>query len=147
MTILAALDIVVAALLVATIVYCVMLNRRLGALRRNEAELRAVLASFGDAAAKAEAGLSDLKKAGGEIGGMLRRQVSEARAVYDDLAFVTERADRLVSAVGGATAAAGASGAKAAPQPRREIEPAARAPTRDLSRAERELLEALASVR
>ena len=144
MTILGVLDVVVAVLLVATISYCVTLNRRLGALRRNEAELRAVLTSFGEAAAKAETGLAELKKAGGEIGGLLRRQVAEARAIYDDLAFVTERADRLVSTVGNAAAPPRM---KEPPKPRRETEPARASAPRDLSRAERELLEALASAR
>ncbi|MGB8274226.1 MAG: DUF6468 domain-containing protein, partial [Alphaproteobacteria bacterium] len=99
MTILAALDILVAALLVATIAYCVMLNRRLGALRRNEEELRKVLSTFGDAATRAEAGIANLRKAGGEVGDVLGHKVAEARAIYDELAFVTERGDSLVSQI------------------------------------------------
>ena len=42
MGILVFLDIVVGALLVATIAYCIMLNRKLKALRRGESELRDV---------------------------------------------------------------------------------------------------------
>lgn len=152
MTLLTALDIVVAALLVATIVYCIMLNRRLSALRQNESELRTVLASFSDAAARAEIGLADLKKAGGEIGEMLRQQVTEARAIYDDLSFVTERADRLVAKIGAAKPAAPAATPYAAAPKReasaREPKAAARpAAPKDLSRAERDLLQALAAVR
>ena len=40
------LDGLVIVLLVATIVYCALLNRRLGAMRRNEDELQLLIASF-----------------------------------------------------------------------------------------------------
>ena len=63
MTLLAVLDVMVGALLVATIGYCVVLNRKLAALRRNEAELRDVLNQFAAAAKQAEAGVALLKKA------------------------------------------------------------------------------------
>ncbi len=89
------LDVVVGALLAATIGYCIMLNRKLAALRRNEAELREVLVQFAAAAERAEAGVALLKKAGREAASTLTDQIGEARAMRDDLAFVTERGDRM----------------------------------------------------
>ena len=63
MTISLFLDVIVAALLVATIVYAAMLNRRLTGLRSNKAELEALIHSFGEACARAEAGVKTLRSA------------------------------------------------------------------------------------
>ncbi len=133
------LDGAVAILLVATIFYCILLNRRLGALRWNEDELRSAVASFNEAAARAEAGLSRLKKAGEGINDALKDQIEEARALCDDLAFVTERGEKLVDRLGESISAQ-----RGAPRPGRMA--AATVPGEEpseLSRAERELLDAL----
>jgi hypothetical protein len=133
------LDGAVAILLVATIFYCILLNRRLAALRRNEDELRNAVASFNEAAARAEAGVSWLKKTGEEIGDALKDQIEEAGALCDDLAFVTERGEKLVDRLSESISAQ-----RGAPRPGHTA--AAEAPGEgpyELSRAERELLDAL----
>lgn len=89
MTLLTVLDIAVAILLLATIGFCTVLNRRLAALRRNESELAQVLVQFNEAAARAEAGVIRLKEASQEFAGTLRERIEEARALCDDLAFMT----------------------------------------------------------
>lgn len=133
------LDVVVGALLVATIGYCILLNRKLTALRRNEAELRTVLGQFADAAAKAEAGVALLKKAGREAATSLTDQISEARAMRDDLAFVTERGDRMFATL---------KDRLERPKPAKTPGPAANGSGRQkLSRSERELRAALDAAR
>jgi Domain of unknown function (DUF6468) len=139
MTLLVVLDVMVGALLVATIGYCVVLNRKLAALRRNEAELREVLTQFAAAARQAEAGVALLKKAGREAASSLTDQIGEAKALRDDLAFVTGRGDRLVADL-----------SKRMEQPKSPPRPmpavgAQTAPA--LSRAERELAAALDGLR
>ena len=58
------LDIVVILLLVPTIIYAVILNRKLAArLRRSREELSKVVNSFNEATMRAEAGIPKLKKA------------------------------------------------------------------------------------
>lgn len=133
------LDGAVAILLVATIFYCILLNHRLGTLRRNEDELRNAVASFNEAAARAEAGVSRLKKTGEEIGDALKDQIEEARALCDDLAFVTERGEKLVERLSESI-----SGQRGGPRPGHAA--AAKVPGEgpsELSRAERKLLDAL----
>jgi hypothetical protein len=100
------LDGVVAALLVATIAYCVILNRRLGALRRDKDDLRQVVASFNEATVRAEAGIARLKQTGEAISEALQEQMEEAQARYDELVFVTDRADKLASTLGSSISAA-----------------------------------------
>jgi methyl-accepting chemotaxis protein len=93
------LDIIVAVLLVVTIAYAVILNRRLDVLRRNKAELQDLAATFGDATARAGDNIRQLKDAAEE----LRGTMNKATALRDDLVFLVERggtsADRLEEAV------------------------------------------------
>ncbi len=140
MTLLVILDVAVAGLLSATIWFCVVLNRKLAALRRNEAELRDVLAKFNEAAHQTEAGIARLKEAGLNTATALSERIGEARALRDDLAFVTERGGRMVTELGDKIASS---------RPVRGGAPIAVAPPvlRNLSKAERDLLAALEQAR
>ena len=95
------LDGLVIVLLVATIVYCALLNRRLGAMRRNEDELQLLIASFNQATARAEAGIGALKKAAEGVRESLHSEVEDAKALYDELSFMLERGDALAERMGG----------------------------------------------
>jgi len=159
------LDIVVSALMIATIVYATRLNRRLAALRKNRDDLARTILAFNEATVRAESSIPKLRKAAEEAGQALQERVEKAQSLRDDLAFMIERADtmanRLESAVrsarvdGGAPAAAargGAGATAAAPAPARPA--AGRAggvfaldDGDDRSEAERELLRALQAMR
>jgi len=141
MTLLVILDVAVAGLLCATIWFCVVLNRRLAALRRNEAELRDVLTKFNEAAHQTESGIVRLKEAGREVAAALSDSIGEARALRDDLAFVTDRGGRMVAELTDRI-----SSGRRAP----ESAPISVAPSpqpRSLSKAERDLLAALEHAR
>src|ERR1700740_1755346 len=114
------LDIVVILLLVPTIVYAGILNRRLGALRRSRDELARIVASFNDATLRAEAGIPKLKKATTEANHTLKDRVEKAQTLRDDLAFMVERAEELATRLEGAVRAArheGLANPVAAPAP------------------------------
>ena len=66
---------IVAALMVALIVYCIRLERRLAALRQNDAPIRALIGELQSAAERAEAAGGHLKAAGRDPA----RSVHEAR--------------------------------------------------------------------
>jgi hypothetical protein len=51
------LDVLISILLATTIVWCVLLNRRLRGLRRNQGELATLIAELNLAASRAEAGI------------------------------------------------------------------------------------------
>lgn len=93
------LDLLLAGLLVATIVYAVLLNRRLAVLRRGKEELRALIADFVTASEKARVGMSEMRAASETTGRALKEMVEEAQALREDLGFLIERggtmADRL----------------------------------------------------
>ena len=63
MTLTLALDIVMALLLVATIVFAAILNTRLNALRRNKDQLGRLIGNFNEATLRAESGIPKLRKA------------------------------------------------------------------------------------
>jgi hypothetical protein len=98
-----AADLVVAILLVVTIVYAAMLNRRLAALRSDKTELQMLIPSLGTASHSAEAAVAALKSANQEFGRQLETKVTRAQGLRDDLSYMIERgntlADRLENAL------------------------------------------------
>jgi hypothetical protein len=75
----------VAALMVALIVYCVRLDRRLAALRENDAGIRALIDELRGSAARAEAAVGRLKSAGLDAERSLAQAIRTAQAAHDDL--------------------------------------------------------------
>ena len=140
------LDILVAVLLVVTIGYAVLLNRRLGGLRRNKAELEKLAASFGDATTRAGDGIAKLKGAADD----LQDRMDKAVALRDDLVFLIDRggssADRLEAMVRAARQADGGALKAAGPAPAKPSHGDA-GEARRPSKAERDLLNALQSAR
>ncbi len=152
------LDVIVAILLAATIVYAMILNGRLNQLRKNRDEMAKLVAAFNDATARAEAGIPKLRRAAEEAGSTLQERVEKAQSLRDDLAFMIERADsmanRLEEAVRAARTEAKPSPAAASRPMAGRPAPAAVSPAAtqgeiedERSEAERELLRALQAVR
>jgi hypothetical protein len=123
------IDLLLAGLLVATIVYAVILNRRLGAFRQGKEELRALIVEFNAATERARVGMDELREASEGMGQSLHATLGEARALRDDLGFLVERgavvADRLVHDV----------------RARREPAPAAKPAANDPADSLRKILE------
>ena len=148
------LDVIVAILLIATIVYSVILNNRLTQLRRHRDDLAKLVAAFNDATLRAEAGIPKLKRTAEEAGSSLQERVEKAQALRDDLAFMIERADSLANRLEGSVRSA-RSETRAAPAPVRPVaNRASPSPVNveddfddDRSEAERELLRALQATR
>ena len=136
-----AVDLAMAGLMIALIVYCAKLNRRLGAIRDNDAEIRKLVDELRSAADRADASVNVLKAAGVEAERSLRVQVLRAEALRGELGAAAARA--------APRAAAGAKPAPSAdpyPDDGFFARPAAPAPMtrRD---AETELLRAIRSAR
>lgn len=106
-----AADAVVAVLLVATIAYAVVLNRKLAALRGTKAELETVASRLIESTEKAEGGIESLKDHALDSGETLQQKVDSAQGLVDDLQFLIEKgnglAGRLDDLVGAARANAG----------------------------------------
>ena len=80
-------DLFVAILLVVTIGYAIVLNRRLGKLRGDKAELEKLAATFGESTVRAEESIEKLRN----TADMLQDRMEKAEALRDDLAFLIDR--------------------------------------------------------
>lgn len=89
------LDLLVAGLLVATIVYAWVLNRKLSALRSAKPEMEQLIARFVQATARAENGLAEIRQTAEQTGEGLRQATEEGQSIADDLVFLVERAGKL----------------------------------------------------
>jgi hypothetical protein len=134
------LDLTVAALLVATIVYAGRLSRRLSVLRDDRAQLQDMIKGLQKATQQAEDAVGGLRLGAADAGRALHEIVESARVLKADLMFITEKADaaadRLEAALkvqreaapAEAPAALGAGPGRdprRRPPPRAELEPAA----------------------
>ncbi len=88
-----ALDILVAILLVATIAYAIILNRKLAQLRGGAADMERLVSDFYQATTRAESSLTALKEAAGGSDPGLAGQAQALSGLRDELAFLVERAE------------------------------------------------------
>ena len=166
------IDAIIAVLLVATISYAAVLNRKLSVLRDGKSEMEALIATFSESTERAGSGVESLRQEAGRSGEALQKKVEAARALVDDLGFLIETgtrlAERLDGGIGTARArpAVGQAGERAPAQTQRpaaaaaanaeigaaggadsDEDPAPDAGAADLSAAESELLKALQGMR
>ena len=85
------INIIVILLLVPTIIFALLLNKRLKVLRNSKADLSRLIEAFNDATSKAEAGIPRLKQAVDSAGGDLKEQIRRAQNLHDDLKYILER--------------------------------------------------------
>lgn len=97
-----------AALLATTIVYAVILDRRLRTFRQARDEMQALLANFTAATVQAQSGMAALRDTSTTTASELKSQLDRGKALRDDLSFLLDRggelADRLENQIGAARA-------------------------------------------
>jgi len=96
------LDGILAVLLLATVVYCYILNRRLGNIRAAGDQMKDLVGKFSTATEQAQAGIAALRQAAENDGQKLQDAMEMARVMRDELAFLTESGDALASRLAGA---------------------------------------------
>jgi hypothetical protein len=96
-------DAIVALLLIATIGYSIVLNRRLGAVRGDREKFETLVRNLNTASQRAEAAVTNLRVTADDLSRRLEKKVEEARALADDLTYMIERgggiADKLANQV------------------------------------------------
>lgn len=109
------LDVIVALLLVATVIFCWVLNKKLEVIRNHRAELEALIAAFNDSCLRAESGVKALRSATDEAT-RLQQYLERSQNLRDDLSYLVDRggslADRLEGGVRTARTEVGRPGAK-----------------------------------
>ncbi len=148
------LELIVVALLVVTIGYCVALHRRLGTLRMAQDEMKQFIASFNEATARAESSVAHLRAAASESARALEPRIEQANTLVSDLDMLTHRAGKLASRL--ENTATPTLGARPVATPTRPSQGANRKPTTTAqpaqpaaarSQTENELLKALREAR
>ncbi len=137
------LEVALIGLLGVTLFHALRLERALGVVRRDRAELEGLLQGFNDSTRQAENGVERLRGAAEGAGRHIARQIEAAANLKDDLMALTERGERLADRLDGQVRANRTPDAPAqryaAPEP--AIPDGAGARMR--SQAERDLLRAL----
>ena len=159
-------DATVAVLLLATIAYIAVLNRRLAGLRNDKAQLEQLVQNLNVAVGSAQSGVAELRQAADELGRDLDKKVTVGQALREDLNYLVERggglADRLEGSIRAKRGEVAAPKSAEAPRPAAPPRPTPvasdnkvqpiRADAEDpfasrrappISRAERELIRAL----
>jgi Domain of unknown function (DUF6468) len=140
------LELFLIVLLAATLFHAVRLERALGVLKRDRATLEALVSGFNTSTRQAEAGVERLRTAADGAGRQLARQIDSAIALKDDLAYLTERGERLADRLDSLVRSARPMAAE--PQrPAAMSEPEPAEAPRVRSQAERDLLRALRMAR
>ncbi|MFH1805519.1 MAG: DUF6468 domain-containing protein [Pseudomonadota bacterium] len=103
------LDLLMIVLLIATIIYAVILNRRLGAFRRNREDMEQFLSAFNAATERAESSIRGLKEMAGQTGDRLREDIERASALNEDLSFMIDRGESIAGRLEKAAAGVNAS--------------------------------------
>ncbi|MEQ8397686.1 DUF6468 domain-containing protein [Thalassobaculum sp.] len=158
-----ALDLLLIVLLLATIIYVALLQRRLSSLRADREAVDTVVDRMNEATRRAEASLKGIRQTAEQARATLDDPMTRAQALRDELSFLVQRADAAGERVAnGLSSSGGSAPAAAAPRPR----PAAKGgkasteraagggdrrseePADDVrSQAERDLMDALRNVR
>ncbi|HEY4345113.1 MAG TPA: DUF6468 domain-containing protein [Parvibaculum sp.] len=95
------LEIIVCVLLVATIGYCAMLDRRLRAMRTGQDGLRDLIRDLSGATEQAIGAIARLRQASDATGGALTEQVKRGRALADELSLMVQAGNDIANRLGG----------------------------------------------
>ncbi len=93
------LESLLATLLGATLVYCVILERRLRTLRTDQNGLIAALSTLNRAIIGAEHSVAALKSAAAEATEELSTKLTPARALVDELSLLTASGERIADKI------------------------------------------------
>ena len=91
------LDLVMIVLLIATIIYAVILNRKLAAFRRSREDMQNFLTAFNAANERAETSIRALKEMAEDSGEKLREDIEKAEALNEDLTFMVDRGESIAN--------------------------------------------------
>ena len=89
------LETLLIGLLVATLFHAFRLEKALGVLRRDRAALEELVAGFNESTRQAEGGIDRLRVVADGAGRQIARHVDQAKALKNDLVFLTERGEKL----------------------------------------------------
>jgi hypothetical protein len=90
-----AVELVLSGLLAATLLYCIVLERRLAAVRKGQNGLKKMIGELNSAIAGAAASLRALKTVAADAAGTLDERLRRARGLADELSLLTNSGERI----------------------------------------------------
>jgi hypothetical protein len=90
-----AVELALTGLLAVTLVYCIVLERRLSAVRKGQESIKAVIGQLDAAISKAGASMQALKATTAGTAEQLDGRLKQARTVIDELSLLTASGDRI----------------------------------------------------
>jgi hypothetical protein len=91
------LDVLIVLLLMVTIGYCWLLNRRIRVLQDSKSELAQLLKHFDESTQRASDSIIGLQSASKKIGENIQMRIEKANFLLDDLAFMIEKGHKLTN--------------------------------------------------
>lgn len=99
MTLTLSVDLLLSGLLVATLVYCAVLERRLSALRKSQDGLKDLIGELNGAIATAGTSMRLLKSTAAGAAETLEERVGQARGLIDELSLLTASGERIAARI------------------------------------------------
>ena len=141
------LDFLVAGLLVATLYYCVRLERRLRAFRTGQDGLREVVDRLNASTENARQSIEGLKQAAGVAAEQLEKRVRGAEALIDEMKVIVEAGNNLANRLEARLTGAGKPNAAESLQPASAPEREAKVAAMPQAAREERILRALREAR
>ena len=88
-------ELALTGLLAVTLVYCIVLERRLAAVRKGQEGLKAMIGQLDAAISGAGASLRALKSTAAQAAGALDDRLKRGRALADELSLMTSSGERI----------------------------------------------------
>ncbi len=140
------LEIVLVVLLGATLFQAIRLERALGVLKRDRSSLESLVAGFNASTHQAETSIQHLRATADGAGRQIESQLGQSVSLKDDIAYLTERGERLADRLDSLVRAARPLAQDRSLSPAAGRAPDAR-PATDGSQIERDLMQALRMAR
>ena len=99
------LEILVAVLLVVTIGYCFVLNRRLAMLRHGQSEMHTVVLTLNQATEKARVSVEQMRRNSIALTEELSEKIKSGRAIVDELGMMVESGNSIADRLAGTSTA------------------------------------------
>lgn len=126
---------IVSILLIATIGYCAMIDRRLRAMRSGQDGLRDLIGELSAATEQASDAITRLRDASNATGQKLSEHVARGRSLADELAFMLEAGNDIANRLGNIDARRAPAGIVPNLKPASGPRQASAAPARETARA------------
>ena len=108
-----------AALLLATMIYCRRLNSRIKILQDSKSELARIVREFDESTQRATQSIADIHAATTRLSENIQHKIDKANFLADDLEYMIEKGQKLTGKVDAPVAAAPAPQATISPRPSR----------------------------